>query len=60
MARNIADQHRYNELLERLKIIDDELNKAHQHHEGEAVRNLERERKAIQEEIEKFGQTAAK
>lgn len=54
--KNIAERDRYNQLLERLRIIDDEINSYNRKREYEPARNLEREREQIRKELEKFSE----
>lgn len=54
--KNIAERDRYNQLLERLRIIDDEINSFNRKREYEPTRNLEREREQIRKELEKFSE----
>ncbi len=52
--KNIAERDHYNQLLERLRIIDDEINSYNRKREYEPARNLERERERLRKEIEQF------
>lgn len=60
MSQNIAENERYNQLLERLRIVEDEINSYNRKREYAAARDFERERDQIREEIKKFSEAAQK
>lgn len=60
MKGNIAERDRYNQLLERLRIVEEEINSFDHKREYEPARNLEREREQIRKELEQFSEAVRK